>query len=455
MLHFTEELRNMISNTFRSSVIIRLVFIVINTFLFIWLFQNNNHITATISVGIMIVQIILLIKYVEQTNRKLTRFFDNVKYNDFTSSFVSANKGESFNKLNESFNQVIQQFIKTRAEKEEHHNQLQTIVQHINVGIITYRRDGRIDIFNNAVKQIFKINNLKHIQELSVIDKELPNKLLNLYQDDSKLIKVYLDDELMQLSVEATEYKKKGEEYLLVSVKNIHSELERKELDSWQQLIRVLTHEIMNSITPISSLASTITEFLPEHHSQNIDEDDLDSMHQALSTISRRSEGLLNFVTVYRDLTRIPKPNFQTVMVKDMLFEAKLMLLHKTKSFNIEVDITTMPDDIKITADHNLLEQVLINLLINAFHAVEHKKNPQIIMTSRYNKNERVIIEIADNGHGIKPELMDKIFMPFFTSKSEGSGIGLSLSRQIMHLHKGNIFVKSQQNTGSVFTLVF
>jgi len=445
----------MISSNFRTSVIIRLVFIVINTFLLIWLFQNNNFITATISIGILIVQMVLLIKYVEQTNRKLTRFFDNVKYNDFTSSFVSDNKGESFNKLNESFNQVIQQFIKTRAEKEEHHNQLQTIVSHINVGIITYRRDGSIDIFNNAVKQIFKINNLKHIRELSAINEDLPQKLLDLRQDDSKLIKVYLDDELMQLSIEATEFKKKGEEYLLVSVKNIHSELERKELDSWQQLIRVLTHEIMNSITPISSLASTIIELLPEDSSQNMDADDLDSMQQALSTINRRSDGLLNFVTVYRDLTRIPKPNFKNVIVKDMLFEAKLMLLHKTKSFNIDVDITTMPDEISITADHNLIEQVLINLLINAFHAVEGKENPKIIMTSRYNKNERVIIEIADNGHGIKPELMDKIFMPFFTSKTEGSGIGLSLSRQIMHLHKGNIFVKSQQNKGSVFTLAF
>lgn len=445
----------MISNTFRTSVSIRLVFIVINTFLLIWLFQKNNLITATISIGILIVQMILLIKYVEQTNRKLTRFFDNVKYNDFTSSFVSENKGETFNKLNESFNQVIQQFNKTRAEKEEHHNQLQTIVQHINIGIITYRKDGHIEIFNNAVKQIFKINNLKHIKELAAIDEDLPNKLLELRQDDSKLVKIYLDDEIMQLLVEATEFRKKGEEYLLVSVKNIHSELERKELDSWQQLIRVLTHEIMNSITPISSLASTAIELLPEDSSKNMDADDLDSMQQALSTISRRSDGLLNFVTVYRDLTRIPKPNFKQVVVKDMLFESKLMLLHKTKSFNIDIDITTMPDEISITADHNLLEQVLINLLINAFHAVEHKENPQIIMTSRYNKNERVIIEIADNGHGIKPELMDKIFMPFFTSKADGSGIGLSLSRQIMHLHKGNIFVKSQQNKGSVFTLVF
>ncbi|NOR88572.1 MAG: GHKL domain-containing protein, partial [Bacteroidales bacterium] len=261
--------------------------------------------------------------------------------------------------------------------------------------------------------------------------------------------------EIMQLSIQATEFKKKGEEYLLVSVKNIHSELERKEIDSWQKLIRVLTHEIMNSITPISSLASTVKDLLPETQANNLENDDLESMHQALSTISRRSHGLLNFVEIYRDLTRIPKPAFRKVTVKDLLFEAKLMLLHKSELENLDVIIETMPDDIAITADPSLIEQVLINLLINAMQALGKAENPKIIMTSRFNKNDRVIIEIADNGHGINHDLMDKIFMPFFTSKKEGSGIGLSLSRQIMHLHKGNIFVKSVEGKGSVFTLNF
>lgn len=442
-------------NTFRSSVSIRLVFIIINTFLVVWLFQSANFITSTISAGILIIQMILLIKYVEQTNRKLTRFFDNIKYNDFTSSFVSENKGESFNQLNESFNQVISQFVKTRAEKEEHHNQLQTIVQHVSIGIITYRKDGLVDIYNNALKQLFKINNLKHVNELAKVDKSLPEIFTNISQDDSKLLKIYIEDEVLQLSIQATEYKKKGEEYLLVSVKNIHAELEQKEIDSWQKLIRVLTHEIMNSITPISSLASTVKDWLPENEDVKLESDDLESMHQALSTISRRSDGLLNFVKVYRDLTRIPKPEFQKVLVKDMLFEAKLLLLHKTKDTRLEVSIQAMPDDIYVMADPHLIEQVLINLLINAYHAIENKEQPQIIMTTRFNKNERVMIEVADNGHGIKAEMMDKIFMPFFTSKAEGSGIGLSLSRQIMRLHQGNIFVKSVQDTGSVFTLVF
>ncbi len=442
-------------NTFRTSVLIRLSFIVINTFLLVWLYQHQNLITASIAIGILVVQTILLIKYVEQTNRKLTRFFDNIKYNDFTSSFVSDNKGESFHQLNNSFNQVIGQFQKTRAEKEDHHNQLQTIVQHISIGILTYRKDGSVDIYNNAVKQIFKINNLKKIQELAAVEQNLPNVLLNLQQDDSKLIKIFLDDELMQLSVQATEFKKKGEEYLLVSVKNIHSELERKEIESWQKLIRVLTHEIMNSITPISSLASTVKELLPKEEAIQMDDDDLDSMHQALSTIDRRSKGLLNFVEIYRDLTRIPKPDFRRVFVKDLLFESKLMLLHKSNIDDLQINIETMPDDISITADQTLIEQVLLNLLINAVHALENTQKPQIILSSRYNKNERVIIEVADNGHGIKPELMDKIFMPFFTSKKEGSGVGLSLSRQIMHLHKGNIFTKSVEGKGSVFSLVF
>jgi len=441
-------------NTFRSSIIIRLTFIVINAFLLIWLYQHQNYITVGILIAILITQMVLLIKYVEQTNRKLTRFFDNIKYNDFTSSFVSNNQGESFNELNASFNQVIQQFNKTRTEKENHFNQLQTIVQHISIGILTYRKDGQVDIYNNALKQLFKINNLKHIRELVIVEKHLPEILLNMRQDDTKLIKLHTDDELLQLSIQATEYKKKGEEYLLISVKNIHSELERKEIDSWQKLIRVLTHEIMNSITPISSLASTAGELLPPEPNIAMDPDDLESMQQALSTISRRSKGLLNFVEVYRDLTRIPKPKFQILVVKDLLFDAKLMLLHKSEHSHVDIQIITTPEDISITADSSLIEQVLINLLINAIQALKKTENPQIIMTSRYNKNDKVIIEVADNGCGIKPELMDKIFMPFFTSKENGSGIGLSLSRQIIHLHKGNLFVKSVYGKGSVFTIV-
>jgi len=444
----------MIFNSFRTSVAIRLSFIIINTFLLVWLFQKHDIISASVSVIVLIAQIILIIKYVESTNRKLSRFFDNIKYNDFTSNFVSENHGESFEKLNESFNQVINQFNKTRAEKEDHHNQLQTIVQHISVGIITYRKDGEVDIFNNALKQIFKINNLKHINELAIIEKNLPNTLLQLEQDDNKLIKIHLDDEIMQLSIQATEFKKNGEEYLLISIKNIHAELERKEIESWQKLIRVLTHEIMNSITPISSLASTVKELLPEGHLEETDPEDLENMHDALSTISRRSKGLLNFVEVYRDLTRIPKPQFSNVMVKDLLFDSKLVLLHKAKNTDIDISIETTPENISMMADPNLMEQVIINLLINAMQALEGKKNPKIIMTARFNKNDRVTIEVADNGHGIQADLMDKIFMPFFTSKKEGSGIGLSLSRQILHLHKGSIFVKSDEHKGTVFTLV-
>jgi len=442
-------------NTFRISILIRLSFIIINTFLLVWLTQEQKYITTIVSTGILIAQIFLIIRYIEQTNRKLSQFFDNIKYNDFTSSFVSENTGESFKQLNKSFNQVIAQFQKTRAEKEEHYNQLQTIIQHISIGILTYRKDGEVDIYNNVVKKIFKVNNFKKIQELSAIEKNLPETFLNLQQNDSKLIKLFLDDELLQLSVQATEFKKKGEEYLLVSVKNIHSELEHKEIESWQKLIRVLTHEIMNSITPISSLASTVKEMLPQESDITIDPEDLFDMHYALNTIDRRSNGLLNFVEIYRDLTRIPKPVFSNVIIKDMLFESKLMLLHKSTMEDLQISIEAMPEEISVAADQSLIEQVLINLMINAVHALKETKEPQIIISARYNKNERVIIEVADNGSGIKPELMDKIFMPFFTSKKEGSGIGLSLSRQIMHLHKGNIFAKSIQGKGSVFTMVF
>jgi signal transduction histidine kinase len=277
---------------------------------------------------------------------------------------------------------------------------------------------------------------------------------------DKNLIKIFLEDELIQLSVNATEFRMRGEEYVLVSLQNIHPELEEKEIESWQRLIRVLTHEIMNSITPISSLASTVQEMLVNPETDKIEmgqltEEDLESIHSAMSTIESRSKGLLNFVEIYRNLTRIPKPNFRYFAIRELFDKAHELLKPKLDKHNIKCVCKVFPDELMLLADPDLVDQVLINLLLNAIDAVKEKQDAQIAITASTNLNNRISIEIADNGSGIKPDLMDKIFMPFFTSKNEGSGIGLSLSRQIMQMHKGAISVKSKPEEGTVFTLTF
>ena len=446
---------------FRFWIIIRVLLITANLLLLVILASRPQHeITAFIIGFFALVQIIALIRFIERTNRKLTQFLESIRHSDFTSSFSDRGLGRSFEGLNRAFNEVIKEFKKNRAEKEEHYNYLLTVVQHVSIGIVAYRKDGKVDIFNNSIKRLLKINNLKDIAELAELKPELPGILLSMKAGDRQLIKLVVDDELLQLSVYATEFRMRGEEFLLVTFQNISSELEEKEIDSWQKLIRVLTHEIMNSITPISSLASTVQDILFEDSDgiiklRELDEDDTESVEQGLSTIQNRSQGLLTFVETYRNLTRIPRPNFRYFEVKELFDRAHILLKPKMDKYNIICQTRVFPDDLKITADPDLIDQVVINLILNAIDAVKESQNAQISITAASNANGRVTIDFSDNGHGIKPDVMDKIFMPFFTSKKEGSGIGLSLSRQIMHLHKGTITVKSKPGEGAVFTLVF
>jgi two-component system, NtrC family, nitrogen regulation sensor histidine kinase NtrY len=397
---------------------------------------------------------------VERTNRKLTQFLDSIRHSDFASSFSDKGKGKSFRELNRAFNEVIEDFKKTRAEKEEHFNYLQTVVQHVSIGIIAFRRDGKVDLINNASKHLLRISNLRLISDLEKIKPDLPEILLKMKAGEKHLCKMFIEDELLQISVYATEFRMRGEEYVLISLQNISTELDEKEVESWQKLIRVLTHEIMNSITPISSLISTTREmlFLEDGNDltmNQLDQEDLENVLAALKTIQNRSQGLLNFVEIYRNLTRIPKPNFRHFPVSEIFERAETLLKPKFEQLGITFITKTIPSDLMVTADPDLIDQVTINLLLNAIDAVKDSPAPQVSMLASQNQNGRTIIDVADNGCGIKPDILDKIFMPFFTSKREGNGIGLSLSRQMMYLHKGNITVKSKQDEGSIFTLVF
>jgi two-component system, NtrC family, nitrogen regulation sensor histidine kinase NtrY len=421
--------------------------------------RSEFVISSSILAAIIVMQIVSIINYVERTNKRLTNFLESIRHSDFVSSFSEPGLGKSFDELNAAFNDVINEFRKTRASKEEHFNYLQTVVQHISIGIIVFRRDGKVDIFNNAVKRMFGMSSIRFISDLEKVDKGLPELLLSMKAGDSNLQKIFLESELLQLSVRATEFRMRGEDFVLVSMQNIHSELEAKEMDSWQRLIKVLTHEIMNSITPIVSLSATVKEILIDEETvslkSEIDDDDIEGVNSALNTIEKRSQGLLNFVQVYRNLTRIPKPNFRHVEIKGILDPVYALLEPKIKEQKINCRVTIIPKDLKLTADPDLIEQVLINLIINSIHAVKEANNPTIKILALTGTNNRIFLSISDNGHGIKPDIMEKIFVPFFTSKKEGSGIGLSLSREIMRLHKGNITVKSKPGEETTFTLHF
>jgi len=451
----------MVYKNFRFLVILRVILLFAFVFLFLFLVDQARHTVTSIIIGILILlQVIDLIRFVERTNRKVTQFLESIRHSDFSSSFSDPCMGKSFEGLNNAFNNVISEFKQTRAEKEEHFNYLQTVIQHVSIGILAFSRDGKVDIINNSAKRLLRTQNIKHINDLLHLKSNLPETLLRMNAGDKHLIKIFIEDELLQISIYATEFRMRGEEYILISLQNISSELEEKEIESWQKLIRVLTHEIMNSITPISSLASTVIEMLINYQDDEavlnpLDSDDISAVQSALNTIQGRSQGLLNFVEIYRNLTRIPKPNFRYFPVKDLFDRCQQLLKPKVDMMSIVCSCSILPENLMLTADPDLIDQVMINLMLNAIDAVKNVEVPDIKVEANTSSSGRIVIEISDNGYGIKPDIMDKIFMPFFTSKKEGSGIGLSLSRQIMHLHKGSITVKSKPGKGTTFTLTF
>jgi len=451
----------MVFKRFRNIIILRIILLLLTILLLFFLvYSERYNITTLLAVILVIVEVILLIRFVERTNRKLSIFFQSVRHSDFSTSFSDPGLGKSFENLSTEFNKVIGEFKKYRAEKEEHFNYLQTIVQHVTIGILAYREDGKVDIFNNAVKRLLRIRNLRFIQDLSAINADLPNILLKMKPGDNQVMKIFIEEELLQLSLNATAFRLRGENYLLVSMQNITSELDEKEIESWQKLIRVLTHEITNSITPITSLASTVKDMLFDEKEgaaqmQPIDKEDVENIESAITTIQNRSQGLLNFVDIYRNLTRIPKPNFRYFKVSELFERSQQLLKPKMDKLGIKCYSRVFPPDMMITADPDLIDQVVINLMLNAIDAVNDMDNPAISILATLNNNNRVVIDFQDNGKGIQPDILDKIFMPFFTSKKHGSGIGLSLSRQIMRLHKGSITVKSRVGEGTVFSLTF
>ncbi len=450
----------MVFKNFRFNLISRVILLIISIFVFYYSFSTSFIVTPII-VGLLIVfQVSALIKYIDKTNRELTSFLESIRYSEFTRSFNMNDMGPSFKELNNAFNDVMKDFQRVRSEKEEHFYYLQTIIQNIDVSLIAYLEDGSIELINKSAKKLFQISGLNNIKGLDKFSHELVNVLFHIKPGQNELVKVNDEDDFLHLAIYATTIKIKDKVITLVTIKDIQNVLEEQETEAWQKLIRVLTHEIMNSITPIASLSSTLENILKgySHGSEGqtlVNNENLDEIEKALQTINKRSTGLLHFVDTYRNLTRIPKPNFTIFPVEAMFSNIRLLMEEDLKKHSIDLVSIIEPDNLQITADEQLIEQVLINLIKNSIYALLERKDCKIRLHAFYNKRGRFTIQVADNGPGILPDVLDKIFIPFFTTKQSGSGIGLSLSRQIMRLHNGTITAHSELEKETVFTLTF
>lgn len=406
---------------------------------------------------IIIVELVDIFKFISQTNRKLTRFLESVRYSDFISGFTADNRlGKSFKELNIAFNEVLEAFRKARSEKEEHWQYLNSVVQQVRTGILSFDSEGNVQLINANAKKFIGVTNLKNIRDLININPKLYHAINSVELGKSELYKGGND---IYLTIQSTELRIRGTDVKLITLQNIQPELQKQELEAWQNLTRVLRHEIMNSITPISSLTSTLREILDHDMERKnthyeLKEEGAEDLREGLSTIENRSRGLIKFIDAYREYTSLPKPKLTTVRLKDLIDHVAQLMRTELKKTHIKFHYACTSEYLTIQADLEMIEQVLINLLKNAIEALAETENPTLSLIGSYDENA-VKIEIIDNGPGIIKEALEHIFVPFYTTKRTGSGIGLSLSRQIMQMHNGSITVESDPDVKTVFTLRF
>jgi nitrogen fixation/metabolism regulation signal transduction histidine kinase len=445
----------MIFRRFTIRVILLVILISLAGMVVVWSFGKPNLAVARITfIFIWILLIISLITYVTRTNRTLKTFFDSLRYIDTVKK--SRGKGRSFEELEKLYQEISGIIQQVELERETDRQYFRYLVDHAGAGIISFSETGEIEIINKAALKILKIKQIKNIRELSALSPGLPDMLKTLKSGQQKLLKLNVDNEVVGLSVRLAEYLIAGRKIRLVSLQNIRNELEEEELDAWQKLIRVLTHEIMNSITPVNSLTNTIIRMLESDgrpkRQDEIDDGTLANALEGLHSIEKRNKGLIGFVQSYRSLTRIQKPVFTKVDVESMFMNIGRLVKEELETAHIHLFILVNPAGLYVDADEKLLEQVMINLINNSRYALANTVNPEIQISAKAD-HDQVVIEVKDNGSGIPDEMIGNIFIPFFTTRAEGSGIGLSLSRQIMRLHGASISVKSRPGLETIFTL--
>ncbi|MCG8306264.1 MAG: ATP-binding protein [Cytophagales bacterium] len=449
------------SNNLRFQIVIRITAIALTLFLLFQLVSTDSFaLTILLVLTLVIVQVVALIKFIDKTNRDIIDFFDAIKNNDLTIPRQKSGNDVYGNYLYDQFEMVINKLKKSKLAKDERQQYLTTIVQHVGIGLITFNEKGDIQIMNIAAKRLLKIENIKSINSLNSISNELVKCFWELKTGGRSLITIEIGGDERQLSVYAIELTLGGENFKLVSLQNIRTELEEKEMEAWQKLVRVLTHEIMNSVTPISSLANTVEGEIVGYldysdGTPDISKDDLEDIHLAVQTIQRRSEGLIRFVNDFRSLTHTPEPKFQMVSVMELFDQISVLLKHEIESNSIQFIVNVTPQNLALSIDPELIQQVLINLIKNAVQALEDRENKIVELLAHQDEKNNTLFILKDNGPGIDEEAQTKIFIPFFTTKKSGSGIGLSLSRQIMRQHNASISVKSKIDEGTEFILRF
>ena len=401
-------------------------------------------------------QVVEFYRFHHKAHEELNQFVESVHYRDFSRNFDVKHAPEDIKPLRKGFNEINSTFKIISKEKETQYQYLQKILELVDTGILSYKESsGEVVWMNESLKKMLQLPYLKTIHSLSKRDEELYRQITSLKPGESKIATVHLEKSSFKILLSSTAFQTDGEKYFLIAFQNVNEALDETESKAWQKLLSVMTHEIMNSVAPISSLANTLKNRMQESRNELSSNISMDDLELGIDTIKRRSEGLLKFAETYRNLNKITQLNLQKIYVRDLFENINQLMQPTLDQKKIELEIILKDTNLSIEADNNLIEQVLINLVVNSIEAVKDTSEPRIVLCAYSEPNERVIIKVGDNGAGMSDEVLEKIFIPFFSTKKSGSGIGLSLCKQIMMLHKGNVQVQSVEGKGTGVSLLF
>ena len=466
---YTEGWKSMGFKQFSLRIIARTIAAMVTLVLLTIAVTTSGYHAATILLVVLLIsQFIELVNFVSKTNNELVRFFDAARYADFSQRFDLSNVGAGFEELGHAFTDILTRLQKARTAQVTELKHLKAVVEHVPVPLISLNQESQITLWNNSARRLFGTTPVIRLNDLAQFGSHFPEQIKTMQAGERQLIKLNIDGIEHQLTVAATEIRLAQQQELLFSLQDIQNELVSAQLQAWQDLVSVLTHEIMNSITPVASLASTavdlVDDIIKDIAQQPADKKDISSQElsadlrdvtDAVTTVARRSKGLMTFVDSYRRLTRLPTPNKNTTSVRFLSQQVIDISCQHWSAQNLAISCNISPESLDINVDQDMLSQILINLLKNAEQATEGCEIRKVELNAFINKRGHPVIEVNDNGCGMSKEIADNAFVPFYTTKRDGSGVGLALTRQIMLAHGGHVTLDSKINKGTSIRLIF
>ncbi|MDX2414942.1 MAG: ATP-binding protein [Bacteroidales bacterium] len=455
----------MIYKKYYINVIIRVIIIALLSLFMAWYYiQNGLSLTLFVSLGAYILLVGSLISYHNKTNRSLAFFFDAVKNEDSTLVFSEKTGSPGFNAINSSLNLLNRKLQETKIEITVQEKYYKAIVESAATAIMVYDSDHNVQLSNSSMNKLLGIESLHNINQVERICPNLSRLFREIEDGDSKTLNTKINNSSRYLLINSTRMTLRAKTVKLIAVQDISYELDRQEIDSWQKLIRILNHEIMNSVAPITSLSSTLSGFFKKENkavlASQIDNKTIANTIKGLSIIEEHGNGLINFVESYRSLTKLPRPAPVDVLVSDIfdnvsILSSSLIETYKSRTGkHIDISFQVNPGSLSIFADRELISRVILNLVKNAIEAFNGMDHAGVFLEAGMNKAGKVWIRVIDNGPGIPDSIIDNIFVPFYTTKDNGNGIGLSLCRQIIIMHKGSINIFSNPGEGTNVLIV-